>query len=43
MDRVLAMLSDANASSELPEHPSEAVSSTLEDWLIETRLAQISR
>lgn len=42
MDRVLELLNEANASSELPEHPSEGVSSALEDWLIETRIARVS-
>lgn len=40
MDRVLSMLDDAKTASQLPEHPSDAVSAALEDWLIETRLAQ---
>lgn len=41
MDRVLELLRGANAVSELPEHPSEAASSALEVWLIETRLARV--
>ncbi len=41
MDRVLGMLGDAYAASVLPEHPSEAAGSALEDWLIETRLARV--
>lgn len=43
MDRVLGLLSEANTSSALPEHPSEDASSALEDWLIETRLARVRK